>query len=63
MRTTLCAGGQIDIVQGGLSFDQRTTPMKLLHVHVSMSDLVESVPFYSALFAVQPTVQKDDYGK
>jgi catechol-2,3-dioxygenase len=37
--------------------------MKRLHVHVSVSDLDESVRFYSALFAAQPTVQKDDYAK
>jgi catechol 2,3-dioxygenase-like lactoylglutathione lyase family enzyme len=37
--------------------------MKRLHVHVSVSDLAESVRFYSTLFAAAPTVQKADYAK
>jgi catechol-2,3-dioxygenase len=37
--------------------------MKRLHVHVSVTDLGESVRFYSTLFAAQPTIQKDDYAK
>jgi catechol 2,3-dioxygenase-like lactoylglutathione lyase family enzyme len=37
--------------------------MKRLHVHVSVSDLDESVRFYSALFAAPPTVRKDDYAR
>jgi catechol 2,3-dioxygenase-like lactoylglutathione lyase family enzyme len=37
--------------------------MKRLHVHVAVSDLTQSVGFYSALFAAQPTVVKDDYAK
>jgi len=37
--------------------------MKRLHVHVSVSDLDESVRFYSNLFAAQPTVRKGDYAK
>ena len=37
--------------------------MKRLHVHVSVHDLKQSVRFYSALFAAQPTVLKDDYAK
>jgi hypothetical protein len=37
--------------------------VKRLHVHVSVSDLCQSIRFYSALFAAQPTVQKDDYAK
>lgn len=37
--------------------------MKRLHVHVSVADLGESVRFYSTLFAVDPTVRKDDYAK
>jgi len=34
-----------------------------MHVHVSVTDLPQSVRFYSALFAAQPTVLKDDYAK
>ena len=37
--------------------------MKRLHVHVSVSDLSQSLSFYSALFASQPTVLKPDYAK
>ena len=37
--------------------------MKRMHVHVSVSDLQQSVGFYSALFAEKPTVVKPDYAK
>jgi predicted enzyme related to lactoylglutathione lyase len=37
--------------------------MKRLHVHVSVEDIQRSVGFYSALFAAEPTVVKDDYAK
>jgi catechol 2,3-dioxygenase-like lactoylglutathione lyase family enzyme len=37
--------------------------MKRLHVHVSVSDLDQSIRFYSTLFAVEPTVKKPDYAK
>ena len=37
--------------------------MKRLHVHVGVSDLDQSIRFYSTLFAVKPTVVKDDYAK
>jgi hypothetical protein len=37
--------------------------MKRLHVHVAVSDLSQSVGFYSALFAAQPKVLKSDYAK
>ena len=37
--------------------------MKRLHVHVAVSDLSQSIGFYSALFAAQPTVLKTDYAK
>src|SRR5262245_41947409 len=37
--------------------------MKRFHVHVGVHDLKQSVRFYSALFAAQPTVFKDDYAK
>ena len=37
--------------------------MKRLHVHVAVHDLEQSVRFYSALFAAQPAVKKDDYAK
>jgi len=37
--------------------------MKRLHVHVAVDDLAASIRFYSALFAAEPTVTKDDYAK
>jgi len=37
--------------------------MKRFHVHVSVSDLAESVPFYSQLFGAEPSVRKSDYAK
>ena len=37
--------------------------MKRFHVHVAVSDLAQSTRFYSALFGMQPTVQKNDYVK
>jgi len=37
--------------------------MKRFHVHVGVQDLKESIRFYSALFAAEPAVQKDDYAK
>ena len=38
-------------------------PMKRLHVHVSVSDLAQSIWFYSTLFAADPTVTNPDYAK
>ncbi|WP_426435841.1 ArsI/CadI family heavy metal resistance metalloenzyme [Bradyrhizobium genosp. P] len=37
--------------------------MKRLHVHVSVEDIPQSIGFYSALFAAEPTVVKSDYAK
>ena len=37
--------------------------MKRFHVHVSVSELGESVRFYSELFGAEPTVRKPDYAK
>ncbi len=37
--------------------------MKRLHVHVAVHDLQHSIRFYSALFAAEPAVKKDDYAK
>lgn len=37
--------------------------MKRLHVHVAVHDLEKSIRFYSALFAAEPAVKKDDYAK
>src|SRR5687767_16010524 len=38
-------------------------PVKRLHVHVAVHDLQQSIRFYSALFAAEPAVRKDDYAK
>ncbi len=37
--------------------------MKRFHVHVSVSDLEQSIRFYSTLFGAQPSVLKPDYAK
>ena len=37
--------------------------MKRFHVHVGVHDLKQSIRFYSALFAAEPTILKDDYAK
>ena len=37
--------------------------MKRFHVHVAVSDLKQSIGFYSALFAAEPSVIKSDYAK
>jgi hypothetical protein len=37
--------------------------VKRLHVHIAVEDLPRSIRFYSALFAAQPSVLKDDYAK
>jgi catechol 2,3-dioxygenase-like lactoylglutathione lyase family enzyme len=37
--------------------------MKRMHVHLAVDDLQENIGFYSALFAAEPTVVKDDYAK
>ncbi len=37
--------------------------MQRMHLHVSVESLEKSIAFYSALFGVNPTVQKQDYAK
>jgi catechol 2,3-dioxygenase-like lactoylglutathione lyase family enzyme len=37
--------------------------MKRLHVHVGVSDLDQSIRFYSTLFGAEPSVRKQDYAK
>jgi catechol 2,3-dioxygenase-like lactoylglutathione lyase family enzyme len=37
--------------------------MKRLHVHVSVTDLAQSIGFYRNLFGSEPGVVKDDYAK
>jgi predicted enzyme related to lactoylglutathione lyase len=37
--------------------------MKRFHVHVSVSDLSQSIRFYSHLFGSEPAVHKSDYAK
>jgi catechol 2,3-dioxygenase-like lactoylglutathione lyase family enzyme len=49
--------------QAGQNSSLKGQTMKRLHVHVAVSDLSQSIGFYSALFAAQPTVLKTDYAK
>ena len=37
--------------------------MKRLHINLAIADLDKSVRFYASLFAVNPSVLKDDYAK
>ncbi len=37
--------------------------MKRLHVSINVTDVANSVAFYSTLFDAEPTVLKDDYAK
>ncbi|WP_333980264.1 ArsI/CadI family heavy metal resistance metalloenzyme [Burkholderia orbicola] len=37
--------------------------MKRFHVHVGVTNLADSIRFYSALFAAEPAIVKDDYAK
>jgi catechol 2,3-dioxygenase-like lactoylglutathione lyase family enzyme len=37
--------------------------MKRFHVHVAVSNLQDSIRFYSSVFGIAPTVVKDDYAK
>lgn len=37
--------------------------MKRFHAHLSVTNLTESIGFYSALFGVEPNVTKPDYAK
>ncbi|MGE0254256.1 MAG: ArsI/CadI family heavy metal resistance metalloenzyme [Alphaproteobacteria bacterium] len=37
--------------------------MKRFHVHVSVTDLADSIRFYSTLFGTQPAVTEADYAK
>lgn len=37
--------------------------MKRMHIHLAVTDLEQSVRFYSTLFAASPTVIKPDYAK
>lgn len=37
--------------------------MKRFHVHIAVRDLKQSTQFYSAVFGMPPTIEKDDYAK
>lgn len=37
--------------------------MKRLHVHVAVADMQQSTAFYTTLFGMAPTVEKNDYAK
>jgi catechol 2,3-dioxygenase-like lactoylglutathione lyase family enzyme len=37
--------------------------MKRLHVHVGVTDLAQSIAFYTNLFGSEPTLVRDDYAK
>ena len=35
--------------------------MKRLHIHIAVKDIQESKKFYTTLFGVEPTKEKEDY--
>lgn len=37
--------------------------MKRLHIHLSVKDLSKNIKFYSTMFGMEPSVEKDDYVK
>lgn len=37
--------------------------MKRFHVHITVTDLDQSIQFYSNFFNIEPTVKKEDYAK
>ena len=37
--------------------------MKRMHIHVAVPNVEQAIPFYSALFAAEPSVVKSDYAK
>lgn len=37
--------------------------MKRFHLHIAVDNLANSIRFYSAMFAAEPSVQKSDYAK
>ena len=37
--------------------------MKRLHIHVKITDLKQAMYFYSSMFAMEPTLIKEDYAK
>lgn len=37
--------------------------MRRCHVHVSVSELAESVRFYTQLFGAEPSVRKSDHAR
>jgi catechol 2,3-dioxygenase-like lactoylglutathione lyase family enzyme len=50
-------------LRAGGATQKKEGVMKRLHVHVGVTDLGQSIDFYSALFAAEPTVRKGDYAK
>jgi catechol 2,3-dioxygenase-like lactoylglutathione lyase family enzyme len=45
------------------AYEGRSQAMKRFHVHVAVSDLEQSIRFYSTVFATPPSVHKPDYAK
>ena len=37
--------------------------MKRMHIHIAVEDLSKSINFYSTMFGVAPTVEREDYAK
>lgn len=54
----MCAG-----LHAGLFNHSGKFIMKRLHIHVSVDNLAESIRFYTAMFATEPSVAETDYAK
>ena len=37
--------------------------MKRMHIHVAVENIPSSIPFYTKMFGVDPTILKSDYAK
>jgi len=37
--------------------------MKRMHIHISVNEMEKSIGFYSSIFGVKPTIERDDYAK
>lgn len=46
-----------------IELNLRSSDMKRFHLHVSVTNLEESIRFYSTLFAAEPAVHQKDYAK
>jgi catechol 2,3-dioxygenase-like lactoylglutathione lyase family enzyme len=56
-------GGALGSIRAKTTGSKGAHVMKRMHIHVAVDDIRQSVGFYSALFAAEPSVVKADYAK